>query len=324
MKRNSLTSLSMNYKVSVIVPVYNVETYLRSCLNSILMQTFENFEAILVDDGSTDGSSAICDEYAVKDERIKVVHKENGGVSSARNVALDCAEGEWIFFCDADDMLFDNSLESMLKNVEGGIDSVCCGYVKISETNELISTDTNKYNKLVSTSEALIDFYQPLFSKAKNIYLWNRLFKNSVIQDNKLRFRKDLSIKEDGLFIIQYLCKCKDKHKLSSIPVYKYRLNLNSVMNTYGQSLNSKTISGLYAGMECSEEIQRSSNNKLAINLSREFVVKRFLYLLLNSIKARKLVIGDVIPVARDVLMFVSAKDVINVFVKLLRKRRDE
>lgn len=310
----------MNYKISIIVPIYNVKKYLRLCLDSILIQTFGDFEVILVDDGSTDGSEAICDEYAAKDKRIKVFHKENGGVSSARNVALDCVKGEWIFFCDADDMLFDNSLETMLKNVEDGIDSICCGYVKISETNEFISTDTNEYNELVSTSEALTDFYQPLFSKTKNIYLWNRLFKNSVIQDYKLRFRKDLSIKEDGLFIIQYLCKCKGNHKLSSIPIYKYRINLNSVMNTYGQSLNSKTISGLYAGIECSEEIQRYTNNVLLITLSREFVARRFLYLFIETIKGKKVNIGYVWQVTKDVLMFVTVKDVVNVLCQKFKK----
>ena len=91
-------------KISCIVPVYNVEKYLRRCVDSILNQTFTDFELILVDDGSPDNSPAICYEYAVKDSRIKVIHKVNGGVSSARNVGLDVAKGEWICFVDSDDL----------------------------------------------------------------------------------------------------------------------------------------------------------------------------------------------------------------------------
>ena len=93
----------MNPKISVIVPVYNVEMFLRRCIDSILAQTFTDFELLLIDDGSKDKSGEICDEYATKDVRIRVFHKQNGGVSSARNVGLNHAIGEYICFCDADD-----------------------------------------------------------------------------------------------------------------------------------------------------------------------------------------------------------------------------
>ena len=96
-----------NPKISVIVPVYNVERYLRRCIDSILAQTFTDFELLLIDDGSKDSSGEICDEYAAKDSRIIVFHKENGGVSSARNVGLDNVRGEWVAFVDADDKISD-------------------------------------------------------------------------------------------------------------------------------------------------------------------------------------------------------------------------
>lgn len=92
-------------KISIIVPVYNVEKYLRKCIDSILNQTFKDFELILIDDGSTDESGKICDEYNLKDNRIKVIHKENGGLSSARNAGLDIAQGEYIGFVDSDDWI---------------------------------------------------------------------------------------------------------------------------------------------------------------------------------------------------------------------------
>ena len=100
--------------VSCIIPVYNTEKYLPRCIESVLAQTFVDWEMLLIDDGSTDASGSICDEYAAKDERIRVFHKENGGISSARNVGLNYAQGEWIFFVDSDDSLPKTSLESLL------------------------------------------------------------------------------------------------------------------------------------------------------------------------------------------------------------------
>ena len=265
--------------ISIIIPVYNVENFLCQCLDSIIAQTYHDFEILLVDEGSTDGSGTICDEYAAKDKRIRVIHKDNRGVSSARNIGLNRIKGDWVFFCDADDMLFDNSLEILAGNISDGIDSICCGYVRISESNELLSNNNCEYSEIVRSSDALIDFYKPLFSKAKNIYLWNRLLRATIISDNNLRFREDLAIKEDGLFLVQYLCRCKGMHKFSSIPIYKYRCNFAGVMNTYGQFLNSKTVSGIYAGIDCSNEIQHFTENSVLMKLSREYVLRRFLYL---------------------------------------------
>lgn len=99
-----------NPKVSVIVPVYNVEKLLQRCIDSILAQTFTDFELLLIDDGSKDKSGEICDEYAAKDSRIRVFHKQNGGVSTARNIGIDKAQGEWIYFVDSDDIVLPSAL----------------------------------------------------------------------------------------------------------------------------------------------------------------------------------------------------------------------
>ena len=104
----------MNPLVSVVVPVYNVEPYLERCLDSILRQTYQNFEMILVDDGTPDGSGAICDRYAAQDPRISVIHKKNGGLSSARNAGLDVAKGDYVLFVDSDDLITDDMVESLL------------------------------------------------------------------------------------------------------------------------------------------------------------------------------------------------------------------
>ena len=114
--------------ISVIVPVYNVEKYINRCIESVLAQTYRNFELILVDDGSPDNCGAICDDYASKDRRIRVIHKENGGVSSARNAGLDSAGGDYILFVDSDDYITPEHIELLIP-VESE-DLVCCGLVQ--------------------------------------------------------------------------------------------------------------------------------------------------------------------------------------------------
>lgn len=110
--------MSTNPQISVIIPVYNAEKTLNRCLNSIIAQDFKDFEVLLVDDGSTDDSGKICDEYAAKDDRFKVFHKKNGGASSARNIGLDNAKGEYITFCDADDYTEANWLDVFISNIK--------------------------------------------------------------------------------------------------------------------------------------------------------------------------------------------------------------
>ena len=110
--------------LSIITPVYNTASYLPDCFESILSQSFQDFELLLVDDGSTDGSGDVCDIYAQRDSRIRVFHKENGGVSSARNLALDNAKGEWVYFVDSDDELLPNGLETMVNCTSDDVDIV--------------------------------------------------------------------------------------------------------------------------------------------------------------------------------------------------------
>lgn len=119
--------------ISVIVPVYNTEQYLPRCIESILSQSFTDFELLLIDDGSTDGSGKICDAYAEKDNRIRVFHKENGGVSSARNMGLDEAKGEWVYFVDSDDELLHDGLQVLFDNTNKEVDVVLAGFEEVSE-----------------------------------------------------------------------------------------------------------------------------------------------------------------------------------------------
>lgn len=187
-------------KISIIVPIYKTEQYLQRCIDSILAQTFTNFELLLIEDGSPDNSGKICDKYALKDSRIKVYHKENGGVSSARNLGLDHATGEWITFCDSDDWVNKDWLELFILN--SNTDMVIQSYY--------VSTITNpeKIKQLKNKNYSKINFNN-LFDDLIDInnlgYLWCRLFKNRIIQEYNIRFNPQYKICEDQEFIFKYL-----------------------------------------------------------------------------------------------------------------------
>ena len=180
--------------ISVIVPIYKVEPYLDCCVQSIVDQTYENLEIILVDDGSPDNCPAMCDDWAAKDSRIRVIHKENGGFSSARNAGLDAATGDYIQFVDSDDWILPDMTAALVScAVKENADVVRCGYCEnVDGDMQEICTNSQtycpEYNKLV------IDIMNDgLISGA----VWNKLYKHSVL--NGMRFRPGYS--EDILSI---------------------------------------------------------------------------------------------------------------------------
>ena len=216
----------VNPLISVIVPVYKVERYLPRCIESILRQTYTNFELILVDDGTPDRSGIICDRYAEKDSRIRVIHKENGGVSTARNAGIDAAKGEWITFVDSDDWVSDEYLETLIHPMnEERYDLIVAGveyrYFKIvrRNSNELSIDMSGINNEVVFESICKTEFSGPCF----------KLFSSSIIKDNSLYFPENVAMAEDAIFVKKYLKLCK-KIYVSSKTVYYYnRLNGFSV-----------------------------------------------------------------------------------------------
>ena len=180
--------------ISVIIPVYNVEKYIKRCLDSVINQTYKNLEIILVDDGTPDSSGAICDEYAEKDERIKVIHKENGGVSTARNAGLDIATGEYITFVDPDDYLSSDIYEKViLEFSENETDIICFSYTAID--------DEGKNKSYIYDKKEVVGFDNLLFNMLLvdfNMSIWNKVYKRSVISDN--RFLENIKIAEDMYF----------------------------------------------------------------------------------------------------------------------------
>lgn len=188
--------------ISVVVPVYKVEKYIHRCIDSILAQTFADFELILVDDGSPDRCGDICEEYAAKDSRIRVIHKPNGGLSSARNAGMDIASGKYILFCDSDDYVAPNWCGQFLQRVSPSEDNYIFGginSVKVSETGETVIPPA----PLAQTDWELSD-YLTLQSRAVLGFACNVLYYASVLRANHLRF-SDAVIVEDLPFNLAYL-----------------------------------------------------------------------------------------------------------------------
>lgn len=228
-------------KISVIVPIYNVEMYLRQCLDSIIKQTYNNLEILLINDGSTDKSLFICKEYEKIDNRIKVIDKENGGVSSARNVGIEKSTGEWICFIDPDDWVEKNMIEKLLinaKKYKADIIQGNCYYNKGDKQwkREAITP------KVIKKINEEIELFQlgiicNIYAKKKNGIslgpirgVWGKLYKKEIIKD--LKFNQDLYMFEDGLFNLYAFDKAKTV-VVFNFYMYHYRLNQNSACNKY-------------------------------------------------------------------------------------------
>lgn len=216
-------------KVSVIIPIYNVESYLRCCLNSILAQTFTEWELILVDDGSKDTCGSICDEYATKDGRIRVIHKPNGGLTSARNAGLAMASGEWVMYLDGDDWIEPEMLELLLqKGEDTGADIVMGDFLfaypdrdvpyRLPDWDDCKTTSLNRYITSVWTC------------------VWGGIHRRSLYEEHQLQSPQGVTYCEDFHLIVR-LCYFARKVVNVHRPFYHYRQQEGSVMH----NLNKKT-----------------------------------------------------------------------------------
>lgn len=208
-------------EISIIVPVYKVEKYLEKCVDSILAQTFTDFELILVDDGSPDNSGTICDEYAKKDPRVKVIHKENGGLSSARNAGIDIAKGKYLGFIDSDDYIADDMYELLYNNIiRENADLSICGIYDVYKGKEpKVLPDFRK----VCTKEETIKMI--LEAKIVSVHAVNKLYKRSLF--NEVRYPIGI-ITEDAAIILDVVNQCK-KIIIDTSQKYFYYHRENSI-----------------------------------------------------------------------------------------------
>lgn len=202
--------------ISFIVPVYNVEPYLRECIESIRKQQ-GSWELILIDDGSPDTCPVICDEYAGEDNRIKVIHKQNGGVSSARNAGLDVAQGEWIWFVDADDYIITDALQQLIPKIANQ------SYDMVRFTmKDLVNGQLKAMRFIPDSKEILIDELLLKYPCYNNVMM---LFRRQLIESNSLRFSYGLRLGEDMEFQLKYLLFCRHAVQCSlSLSIYRTRL----------------------------------------------------------------------------------------------------
>ena len=211
--------------VSIIVPVYNSEQYINRCLNSLINQTYKNIEIIIIDDGSTDNSSILINEYIKKDKRIKVFFQENSGPSVARNNGIIKSNGDYIVFCDSDDYVEINYVEKLLENIiKLDCNILACGYIDVSEYG--VSKLNDFYNgEDVLTKENFIN----CILKGVGGTLWGKIFKKDIIITNNIRMNPDIYMCEDMIFLLEYITYC---NKCGAIEdkLYNYnRLNENSI-----------------------------------------------------------------------------------------------
>lgn len=202
--------------VSVIVPIYNSASTLRRCLESLVSQSFKDFELILVDDGSSDGSLDICREYAGADPRVKVFSQSNRGVSSARNLGLSNASGDYVAFCDSDDMVREFWLSSMMA-VSGKAGLVVCGYDMYRPEPDSWSIRSLGHTEIFTDDDELME---TLLREQLLQYVWNKLFSMNVIRKNSLRFEESFSIFEDEYFVLGYI---RNIRRVICIPEHGYR-----------------------------------------------------------------------------------------------------
>ena len=225
----------MNELTSVIVPIYNVEKYLDRCVESLVNQTYQNLEIILVEDGSPDRCPEICDEWVQKDSRIRVIHKPNGGVSSARNAGLEKAQGEWVFFVDADDLLPEDALGCMVQRQrETGADLVCGSFYNMRERNR--SYNKTYPDKVIPRQ----DFANHLSFLINELAPTScgKLFRAGIIKEHGLSFPMNIPWGEDAIFHYRYLSHVASVVTMSQC-VYHYDMTREgSAMKRYYENLN--------------------------------------------------------------------------------------
>lgn len=206
-------------KISIIVPIYNAEKYLTECIRSIIGQTYQDWELILVDDGSEDSSAMICRDFSLQDHRIHYIHKENGGVSSARNEGIKRVSGEFIAFVDSDDFIEPNMIELLMNNREA--DFSMCGYQLYDEATQTV---TRQYvcksldGNIQDLAKNIRNYLSPPFLLGPCF----KLFRRSIIEQYNIKFPLDLSYGEDAIFVFEYLQHC-GKINIISYVGYTYR-----------------------------------------------------------------------------------------------------
>lgn len=256
-------------KISVVIPIFNSEKYLKDTVESVLAQSFTDFELILVDDGSTDNSPRICDEYAKWDERVRVIHKKNAGVSMARNTGIEEAKGEYLFFCDSDDYVFQDMFEVCVHEVRD-TDLLVAGFLHVRDLTEgLAFRKTDRETKTIALNEKEVhDNFKNVFNWIGGV--WRCLFKRDILIKNNLRFKNVEA--EDELFIYNYLAFICSAVRLDNFDGYCYIVRQRSRSSSHRAIVDLDWLEGLKES--CSLIMERYDQKDWKIY---NYYVERFL-----------------------------------------------
>lgn len=263
-------------QISVIVPVYNAARYLHRCVDSILSQTFTDFELLLINDGSKDSSGTICDEYAAKDPRVRVFHKENGGVSSARNLGLDNARGEWISFVDADDWVSESYLKNLINNSNEA--DLVFNYATRHD-NDVISIE--KYpNQCINVSNLHIPLrYNDLIWHTSP---WSKLFSKRLIEKSNLKFPLGMHIGEDAVFLFSYIFNCSYIRFICTCD-YHYRLDESESLTRRLNSFESEW-NGFLKIKEVTDKLHKYCQSDYELSQKIDWLTGSYLRRSLNAL----------------------------------------
>lgn len=275
--------MNSDHKISVVIPVYNGEKYLTKCLDSILLQTYKNLEIILVNDGSVDSTGAICDEYASKDHRIIVIHKENGGVSSARNIALKILSGDYVTFVDSDDTLEPETYEKAMKSIrENDADACFFGWKRIREYDGQIEHTFKGRNGIGTSADAV---KQILIFNGYAGHIWNKIFSTEHwTKDEAIvipEMNTEYAVGEDCEWLMRMIVPYQ-KIVFLADELYNYLVRIDSAINI--QKLTPARLTEIAAREKISEEV--SLNWKEYEGVAR---AKAYLRLIQNAKLALKL-----------------------------------
>lgn len=253
--------------VSIIVPAYNAEKILPKCLDSILSQTYKDFEVILINDGSKDRTGEVADGYVAKDDRIKVIHKTNGGVSSARNEGLKIAAGEWVTFIDADDWVEPEFIANMITGQD--TDIIVGGYHSIGNGE----IEERKYTSKLITGGEMSAVFKKHLTDMTFLCPWGKLFKHDIIRQNGLCFNTDMRIGEDTVFVWNYLAYC---NRLSFVggQNYNYQTEKADFKYAIDASQSLMTIKRIVSSLSILEE-----KYKCSFSEARYFIYNYYIWL---------------------------------------------
>lgn len=309
--------------VSIIVPVYNVEKYLRQCIKSLINQTYSKIEIILVDDGSTDSSGSICDEYSKNNLNISVIHKKNEGLGFARNSGLEKAQGEYVTFIDSDDVADLDLVELLMEGIKKSKADTCIGgFKRVSEDGKLNYIE--QYEEEIFENQ---EVYDVLFAKmlgsapdkhdAIRMSVWNVMYSMKIIKKYNIKFSSEREfISEDIIWDSEYF-KYSKRVKVINSTAYSYRITPGSLTQKYKPNMLDK-ICTLYL------EMKRRVDEEKNIRLQRQFLVNLRMCIKQEKKSISKKQKKEIKKAIRSIVEYKVVKDVVDEYYKLIKQKKQK